>query len=209
MRAAIEGSGGVEETEASKNTILTQAIGSVAIESACLDQVFREVLSDLTNAEFEVGLLFEGQSTEWLTSTCNIILNEVGQEYNRIWSVERVAEFNEAIRQVGNLRDLRNWVVHGTWSTHPVDEPPLPRPWGERDDTEKYYCRRSRPRRIWSERTFTVSDIQHLANAIRMTWVRIARIYREMDNERYERPGGSLPRTLHRWFDKIEDTNFD
>jgi AMMECR1 domain-containing protein len=82
MRAAIEGSGGVEETEASKNTILTQAIGSVAIESACLDQVFREVLSDLTNAEFEVGLLFEGQSTEWLTSTCNIILNEVGHEYN-------------------------------------------------------------------------------------------------------------------------------
>jgi hypothetical protein len=63
--------------------------------------------------DLALGLLFEGQSTEWLTSTCNIILNEVGHEYNRIWSVERVAEFNEAIRQVGNLRDLRNWWYMG------------------------------------------------------------------------------------------------
>lgn len=70
----------MDEAGASQNIALAQAIGAVAIESSCLDEVLREVLSALTDNVPAVELLFEGQSTEWLTSSCLIVLDEVSHD---------------------------------------------------------------------------------------------------------------------------------
>lgn len=165
----------MDEGDASKNAALAQAVGAVALRSAVLDEDLRGILRDLIWRD-EAMLLFEGQSTDWLTWAFTMVVDKINYN-NRAWSTERRAQFNEMIRQIKKIQDLRNWIIHGTWSTGSWEEQPRPRPWGERDDTVRYYCRRSRQRRWEGERTFTVSDVQYLADEIRNIRSAIAKLY--------------------------------
>ncbi|MDL9938365.1 hypothetical protein QSJ18_16560 [Gordonia sp. ABSL1-1] len=152
-------------------TSLAPAIGRVAIESAECDDRLRTILNDLSSLSDGVWLLYEGQPTEWLISTIEMMVREINPYFNA-WPDELNARLIASLRELKALRDRRNTVIHGTWEPVTEDLRRLhegnikPRPWGVWDQSEEWYCFRSRFRKYDGPHTFSISDIDILAKRI-------------------------------------------
>ncbi|WP_327290770.1 hypothetical protein [Streptomyces sp. NBC_01198] len=159
---------------------LFRAIGRVAAESAQFDEVLREMISELIDGARTSWVLFEGQTSEWLSENFKAILRETLKTENYR------PKFQSLFADMGQLRALRNAVIHGTWVTAPVGGEPTEeyyatRPWGNADkSTPLYYCMRSRMRKGFEEREFTPSDVDELADRIAATRQDIVDLYREL-----------------------------
>ncbi|MGW8766849.1 hypothetical protein ACWGN5_30620 [Streptomyces sp. NPDC055815] len=182
------------------NSELFRAIGRVAVESAQLDEMLREMICDLLSAsENDVWLLFEGQTSEWLSDTFKAMLSQVDGYYST-WSREDHIEFRRILVELGKLRVMRNAVTHGTWREQLTlgrseGDDYLERPWGE-DSTgeQKFWCIRSRQRKGQQEREFTISDVDRIADEIAENRQRMADLFRK---ETETHPGAGD--TLRRW----------
>ncbi|MCZ7377305.1 hypothetical protein [Micromonospora sp. WMMC250] len=156
---------------------LAAAVGRVAMESALQEELLRDVLALLVG---DSGwILFEGQSAEWLIQACRISLNEVDHWHSR-WKESDHERFNELLRQTDHLRKIRNVVVHGRWEDSPYNDEVVPRPWGAWENSQAYYCLRSRLRRGFETRAFTVPDLTRLAESIYGNSIDLADHVRQM-----------------------------
>ncbi len=165
---------------------LLNAIGSVAVESAILDDFLREMIGDLVVGH-ELWILLEGQSTEWLCQTSRLLLHET-DPHGDYYTTDQHERFNTLINRIAELRNLRNTVVHGTWRWGPSlgTEPDEieDRPWGGPIDDTTYLCNRSRPRKIFHEQYFSVADVHRIADEIRDTCQAFVDLAREMRNSK-------------------------
>lgn len=145
---------------------LFRAVGRVSVESALLDELMREVITELIEGSDYMWILFEGQSTEWLIATVLEILTEM-DSHRRIWPDDLHSRFKCIMSGIKKIRPLRNSVIHGNWT---YDTPAelteiASKPWRTIVHNEDvYYCNRSRMRDIEEVREFSISDVDHLAD---------------------------------------------
>lgn len=152
---------------------LESAIGRVAINSAKCDDRLRSILNDLAGNHDGVWLLYEGQTTEWLISTTEMMVEQLNPYFRR-WPERLNNDLLAALRDLKPLRDRRNTVIHGTWELrskieHIYDDDEWgirPRPWGIRDQADEWCCFRSRFRRYDPPHAYTASDVHFLADRI-------------------------------------------
>lgn len=158
------------------------ALGRVAAASAELDEMLRELLNDLVGSDVLAEVIWVGQSTDWLINSYLTLLPERDPRF-RSFGQERHQSFKSCASRAHVLRDLRNWVIHGTFDPLPLHEPEeiLGRPWGNWDKDPVLYCIRSRNRRGMVERRFAVSDINRLTSEIEALTVEWARLWRAMN----------------------------
>ncbi|MEU3859780.1 hypothetical protein AB0F03_20820 [Streptomyces sp. NPDC028722] len=186
--------------EFTSNPDLFRAIGRVAVESAQVDEMLREMISDLLpESADDVWILFEGQSSEWLSETFKTMLAHVDGRYH-LWAREDHEEFRKLLGVAAQLRVLRNAVVHGTWREEftlgwSEGDDYIGRPWKDGQPDEKiFWCIRSRQRKGLQEREFSISDVERLATEIAENRQRIADLFRK---ETKTHPGAG--NTLKRW----------
>lgn len=157
---------------------LYTAIGRVAHSTALLDAMLGEFAEHLTGS-LETWVFVSGQSTEWLLQMCRVLLDMADPQQDRY-----PTEFREEIRQrferASELRNLRNRVIHGTWSRVPFDEQPLRRPWGNSSPGKVYWVARDRQRRGAEEQEMTVADVDRLADEIDQVAAGIIRAWRSV-----------------------------
>lgn len=165
---------------------LATAIGMVAMKSAQCDDYLRDIIVDITNTDFDLWFLFEGQSTEWLMSTLKTSLEFIDPFYND-WPKELHDELIQSVNALKRPRDLRNWVIHGTWMRPFRVEETHPRPWGEIDSDEPWFCLRSRSRQPFGTvpMKFTASDVRVLSEKIDEVSVDMMKAYAKMVKHRY------------------------
>jgi hypothetical protein len=153
---------------------LYHAIGRVASESANTEQVLRAVLRSYSTLDEAIGVIFEGQSFDWLADSIRAIfkvafdaLAEASAEY--VSAKRNFEVINDALVSVRPLRDRRNFIIHGTWSVCQGGSECLATPSRSEDDgIPVFHFSRSRSRRIYeSEEHLTVSDINQLADSIK------------------------------------------
>ncbi|MGP3979393.1 hypothetical protein ACTWQF_36380 [Streptomyces sp. 8N114] len=187
--------------EFTSNADLFRAIGRVAVESAQVDEMLREMISELLpGSADDVWILFEGQSSEWLSSTFKTMLAHVDGGRYRLWAPEDHEEFQKLLSWAAQLRVLRNAVIHGTWREEftlgwTEGDDYVGRPWKDGQEDEKlFWCIRSRQRKGLQEREFTISDVDRLAAEIAENRQRMADLFRK---ETETHPG--CGDTLRRW----------
>lgn len=182
------------------NGELYPAIGKVAVRSALLDDLLREILSEIIDDS--IWYIFEGQSTDWLVRMLRDAFEWHNVNYFR-WTQAEQERFLAALSPSDRLRNLRNSVMHGLWSTWSVgsdEEPTLSRPWGGDDRTPGVLvCTRSRQRKGGSEQFFTVGDVERLALEYQKLTQEVANVFYDMD--RRNKRGKLLPR----WVDRPEN----
>jgi hypothetical protein len=147
---------------------LLLAIGRVAAASAELDETLRRVLSDLVETDGQADVIWVGQTTEWLVNSCKAMLTQ-RDPFQRRWTREERERFLGFVKRAGELRALRNWVIHGTFMTHRLadnDGDVQSRPWGAWDNEPSIVCLRHRSHSGMSERMFTVTDVNRIAGEI-------------------------------------------
>ncbi|GGU56899.1 hypothetical protein GCM10010211_22010 [Streptomyces albospinus] len=186
--------------EFTSNPDLFKAIGRVAVESAQVDEMLREMISDLLpESADDVWILFEGQGSEWLSETFKTMLAHVDGTF-RSWAREDHEEFRKLLGWAAQLRVLRNAVVHGTWREEITlgwsdGDDYIGRPWKDSQPGEKiFWCIRSRQRKGLQEREFSITDVERLAVEIAENRQRIADLFRK---ETETHPGAGD--TLKRW----------
>jgi len=146
---------------------LLLALGRVAAASAELDEALRRVLSDLVETDGQTDVIWVGQTTDWLINSCKTMLTQ-RDPFLRRWTGEEQERFLSCAKRAGDLRLLRNWVIHGTFMTHRLSDldEVQPRPWGAWDKEPSLFCLRHRSHRGMSERRFTVSDVHRIADEL-------------------------------------------
>lgn len=178
---------------------LSAAIGRVAMQSALLDELLREILAWLYEKDFAVAIFLEGQKTDWLIQYSRAALNHV-DHYYRTWPKDLHDEFNALLSRANELRVLRNIVVHGVWMHESVDDNPSPRPWGDIEDgTPVYSCYSSKYRRLFDERLFSVRDVENIAVKIADCCASLAGLCRKMH---YSIPGNEVDSSKP-WLDPL------
>ncbi|MCM2392513.1 hypothetical protein [Streptomyces albipurpureus] len=133
-----------------------------------MDELLRELITDISGANEVIWILLQGQSSEWLSETCKSILHE-RDPYCRRWPESHHANVLELLNKLSRHRVIRNAVIHGVWYPYDpfTEDDLLPRPWGARDDgSPVYYCTRSRYRKIDEARELSVGDVAVLADEI-------------------------------------------
>jgi len=155
---------------------LYAAIGKVAHATAQLDVMLTEFAETLADSSV-VWLLVTGQSTDTLVQTCQRLLEEV-DPFGTAYPDGFRKRIDARLEELGRLRQLRNQVVHGTWSKYPFDEQPKPRPFGGAENDETFWVARERIRRISDEQAMTRSDVEELASRIDDVTARIIREWR-------------------------------
>ncbi|KQQ66936.1 hypothetical protein [Microbacterium sp. Leaf320] len=173
---------------------LYAAMGRVAHSTALLDAMlgeFAEYLTDSTNT----WVFVSGQSTDWLIQTCRVLL-ETTLDPQRTRYPD---EFHKALRQqlsrASDLRNLRNRVIHGTWSNASYAEDPLHRPWGDTTSERTFWVARDRQRRSFEEQAMTASDVNRLADEIDLVTDGVIRAWRSVTPHRPDWP------PFRRWHD--------
>lgn len=156
------------------------AIGRVAVSSAMLDEVLTELVDELAGTDI-MWRITVGQSTDWLIQSLRLLLDET-DPYFRRYTHEQHRTFLSLLDEAGRLRDLRNYVVHGLWTSESAfEEDARPRPWGETEATEAvFYSTRARNRKGYVAHAMTVGDALRLATEIARVRDGLVRLYRQM-----------------------------
>ena len=151
-----------------------RAIGRVASESANTEQILRTALRSYSALDEAIGVIFEGQSFDWLADSIRAIfkvafdaLREGSADY--VLAKQNFDLINDALVSVRSLRERRNFIIHGTWSVcQNGDECLATRSQSKGDGMSVFHFSRSRSRRFYeSEEHLTVSDIDLLADSIK------------------------------------------
>lgn len=156
------------------------AIGRVAVSSAMLDEVLTELVDEFARTDV-MWRITVGQSTDWLIQSLRLLLDET-DPYFKSYTQEQHLAFLEMLDEAGRLRDLRNYVVHGLWTSKLVfEEEARPRPWGETEAREAvFYSTRARNRKGYVSHAMTVGDALNLAIEIARVRDGLVRLYRQM-----------------------------
>jgi hypothetical protein len=170
---------------------LYAAIGRVASTSAILEDALRRMLRDLSDTEYseQAWFLLEGQSTEWLIKSCEVMLKNVVGLSNP-WYKYRT-QVTEYLRDCRDLQKSRNVVIHGVWRDFCAwsGEQGLctPRPSNSREDDRIYYFMKSSQKNAFQCVHLAVSDIQALANRIQRVGSELWQLKDEVEGERRRR----------------------
>jgi hypothetical protein len=173
---------------------LFAAIGRVASASAELETTFRHILSDLANLDDIAWILFEGQSTDSLISSCRTVLWFAGDDTG--WDSDHRIRLTKLLDECTQLRRGRNVVIHGIWSDrcgyedyYEEDRECELRPPGSSKDDRIYFFRRSAPRMPIGDTHLAVNDIEALADKFKEMDLRIKALRREVVEGRRRRLG--------------------
>ncbi|MGC4792208.1 hypothetical protein ACLQ22_30845 [Micromonospora sp. DT178] len=167
---------------------LYRAIGRVVSESAKLERVLRNTLSELEYTD-RLIILFEGQSWEWLAQSVKVVLDQFVCIH---WEGER-NEMIGLINEMTELRDMRNWVAHSTWRIDCYfegsdDEECLPSERARLSPESAFHFNRSRFRKWRAERQLTIEDVEEIADRIRDLRERLSDCSRRIDLRRRHLP---------------------
>lgn len=158
------------------------AIGRVAAESAMLDAALIEIVNLLSLTE-TWWRITDGQNTDWLLNTCQILLEEINAYYKR-YSKENHDEFMALLKEGHSLRVARNLVIHGLWTTeHFLDENMKPLPWVEVDLKATYAVgvgRRGREGSNYIEKYMSIEDVNQLSRNLARLRDELVRVHRRM-----------------------------
>src|SRR5690606_23981568 len=103
------------------------------------------------------------------------------------WPKELHDELIQSVNALKRSRDLRNWVIHGTWMRPFRVEDAHARPWGEIDSDEAGFCLRGGARDAVGTvpMKFTASDVRVLSEKIDEVSVDMMKAYARMVKHRY------------------------
>lgn len=158
---------------------LLRAIGRVVVDSAELDELLRYIANDLLGYSDESWVIFEGQPTEWLIQTCEALVTEhLGQPYTREHPRTDYSAISDCLKDLRNLKQVRNAVVHGTWEDEftGIVAPRSP-PWPH-EPGETFCCSQSRRHRSAHEWVLTTGDVERTAQELRSLTDRLRRAWR-------------------------------
>lgn len=156
---------------------LYRAIGRVASESANTEKILRETLRSYASMDEALGVVFEGQSLDWLTNSIVAIfkvsleaLAEGNAEYQA--AIRDLEAIRDEFAKLRPLRDRRNFIIHGTWyiceAIKGEDECLVALPVPGTIELPVFHFRRSRNRRFYeSEEHVSIPDVDNLADCFK------------------------------------------
>jgi len=151
------------DTDENADRDLYLAIGRLVTETARFEDELQTTLFSLF-LDDHLLLLLAGQSWEWYVESIKTV---VMQCIRIAWQEER-EELLAILNASQELRESRNWVVHGVWErTCWWGEGCIASPTAIEDPDRLYHFARGRVRKDFTERQFTVTDIETLANRVR------------------------------------------
>ncbi|MEV4234067.1 hypothetical protein AB0J47_02690 [Nocardia sp. NPDC049737] len=140
------------------------AMGRLVVNSSFLESRVRMLVAWLARVD-AAGIVFDGQSVDWLVRTGKAMLRECQNAEN--FALQDVKRFENALSQAKALNQERNFFVHGDWSTRCYDDECERRPSGKPADHRIFYVARSRLQRASEVREVAVVDVELLADQVR------------------------------------------
>lgn len=141
---------------------LCPSLGRLVLNSSCLETELRSLLCWLAQSD-EVSIVFEGQSVDWMIGQAKAMLGELKRTSK--YDLYDGGRIDEALTRANSLNRLRNFYVHGQWSTQSIDEELADRQRRLTGSTT-FYVTRSKLRKASEEREVPVSDVDLLADQV-------------------------------------------